>query len=899
MEHGDFSPNSDPENPAFACFKDHIPIYPVRFSLPPYEHVRNPTKPSAIGSPGSYILRTLRRGFVYIYVERPEEGTESSSKDGLWYVFRYSTGSEDANSDVTPAKAPVDDRGSGMFVKYEWTDNYGNGEWKYGGGAMKTCWVPKWASKIWVAFSEYRWPPAFFKKGHDAAFRKQLMVEVNLRGKNGWAAYWDESDKLVEEFKPMGTLPSHLQARLNISQTGFTPISWYPTIKPGQEKCVALVAVHDVMGDIEEMSYRLQLLDDHQKNFAATYAYPLTIGQICSKLEPSIPKRDGRFERMFNDPALAPNWRFDYQNIHDVQRTMLRFMRDCTAGLCVQMKDEGPQMLGKHLSLAATEAQDNSDELAAEYYSVMLGRACSALNLTHGGCSILRRALGNQTIKLPDGAPDIKNWVEKFTSMWGGLKEVAYDRVRKTQYSFQIAFEAIAVQLSNELVNGGQRIANWQDALDTGFRQGPNARLVFGTQTLSLQDAGNFVQGIGGPYNASQIVGELVNGQVPRLNTGAFVNAGPTADIPYIRISTTTTLVGGIDANRRIAMADLPHNALAVFVSSWALFSTVSAYQKAGTMIEQGKFTSFTSSQGFQIAAATASVTDALASTYKAFGATRHTSVQISAEALETLYNGRALRGAAPLVRVSQPATALGRRLAIGVKALPYVAAIFGTIASIGSIVRGVEREDNAEIWGNAVMLVGGLLMIPGLGWIAAGIGAVLLAIGFLISLSSYNALEDVVRFSFWGSSKEYWKRHRPEAWDRVQVSKNLTGEYKALFEEEMARFGELTWVPIITNPTPNDAQIMVKSTGIAQLGIAGIEVKATAWDMQWTPRGHIVVSQKLNVSKQRIGDSDSMLVKLSHPHLRQGMKEVEIEVSVRGPRSGYEHTAKQNFKNP
>ena len=45
MEHGDFSPNSDPENPAAPCFKDHIPIYPVRFSLLPYEHVRTRQNP--------------------------------------------------------------------------------------------------------------------------------------------------------------------------------------------------------------------------------------------------------------------------------------------------------------------------------------------------------------------------------------------------------------------------------------------------------------------------------------------------------------------------------------------------------------------------------------------------------------------------------------------------------------------------------------------------------------------------------------------------------------------------------------------------------------------------------------------------------------------------------------
>ncbi|MBA4491335.1 toxin VasX [Paracoccus sp. S1E-3] len=903
MTYGDFSPSNDPEDPAFHCTPDRIPIFPVRFSLLPYENLRAPQKPTAIGTPGNYILRTLRRGFVYIYIEQPEERASSTSSDGLWYVFRYSTGSEDANSDVTPANAQVDDRGSGQFVKYEWTNPYGDGEWTYSNETSRDCWVPKWASKIWVAFSEYRWPPAFFRKGHDAGFRAQLMAPVNLRGTNDWAAFAGDAEKLVEEFKPLGSQPQPLKARLGLSQTGFRGgASWNPAITPRNEKCVALVAVHDVMGDIEEMSYRLQLLDDHQKNFTATYAYPLTVGKLCTQLEPNIPKRDGRFERLFNSPALGPDWKTTYRGLYDQQQTMLRFMDDCTAGLCVQMVDQGSQMLGTHLTLAAAEAMseakgdDARKAMAAEYYSVMFGRACAAFNLTHVGASVLRRALGNKTVKIPEGAPEIKDKLEKFAAIWGGLKEVAYDQIRKSQYSFQIAFEAVAVQLAHELAGGNQRIANWQDALEAGFRQGPNSRLAFGTVRLSLDEAARFVQGIGGPYSSSRVAGQLVTGEIPEVITRMFVNAGPSADIPYIRTSTTWSLVGGITAERRIAMADLPHNALAVFVSSWALFSTATGYKKAGTMIAQGKFTAFTSSQGFQLAAATASVTEALTNSYKAFGKTSHTASQISAEALETLYNSRVLRGATPLVRMSQPATALGRRLAFGATAVPYVAAIFGTVASIGGIVRGMERDDDAEIWGNAVMLIGGLLMIPGLGWAAAGIGAVILAVGFLISLSSYDALEDIVRFGFWGSSKEYWDRARPTFYDQIEMAKDLPDPYRSHFEEEMARFAELTWAPVIFDPVPGDRKVMVRSNAIREIGVAEIEVKVT--HKVPNSRGDFFIPRALPNTKQRIGTSDSMWVTFGEPH-PMGLKSIEVEVSLRGPRSGFEHTAKKEFATP
>lgn len=244
------------------------------------------------------------------------------------------------------------------------------------------------------------------------------------------------------------------------------------------------------MGDVEELSYRLQLLDSHHKQFAKIYIYPLTIGKLCDRIQPGLPDRTSGMNSWFNDPALAPDWRMGYDGLNDQVKAMVGFMDDCTVGLAVQLMDQGPQMLGKHLALAAESAMSGEEkfaEPAAEYFSVMLGRALAAFNLTHAGANVLRRALGNGSVKPPEGAPNIKDWVEKFATIWGGMKEGVYERVRKIQYSFEITFEAIAVQLSNELVTGNQQIATWQDALEAGFRRGPNSSLLVGTVQLPLE----------------------------------------------------------------------------------------------------------------------------------------------------------------------------------------------------------------------------------------------------------------------------------------------------------------------------------------------------------------------------------------------------------------------------
>lgn len=254
------------------------------------------------------------------------------------------------------------------------------------------------------------------------------------------------------------------------------------------------------------------------------------------------------------------------------------------------------------------------------------------------------------------------------------------------------------------------------------------------------------------------------------------------------------------------------------------------------------------------------------------------------------------MRGAATLDKVELPTTKLGRRLAFGARAIPYVAAIVVTVAAAGAMLRGSERNDEAEVWGNAAMLVGGLLLILGLGWATAGVGAIILGIGFLISLGSYSALEDVVRYSFWGSSDTYWTRARQPVPILIQQSVDLPAPYDGYFKEDLARFAELTSAPVISDPQPGDRKLMVQSAAIAELGTAGVDIKVT--HMVLNPRGGFHMPTTLSNQKRHVPGTDIIVVELGAPD-PMGTKEVEIEVSPRGPRSGFEHSTTKRFDNP
>lgn len=141
-------------------------------------------------------------------------------------------------------------------------------------------------------------------------------------------------------------------------------------------------------------------------------------------------------------------------------------------------------------------------------------------------------------------------------------------------------------------------------------------------------------------------------------------------------------------------------------------------------------------------------------STYSKFRVTQHSVSRISSEALTTLYEGSSANRNA-LVNISKPAQgAIGRSVGFW---LPRVSVAAGAVVASAGVARGIERQDTNEVVGNIAMLIGGLLLFPGLGWVAALVGGVLLFIGFLFSLGTYSKMEDVVRLSFWGWAVPYW----------------------------------------------------------------------------------------------------------------------------------------------
>ncbi|OSQ38193.1 toxin VasX [Thalassospira sp. MCCC 1A01428] len=830
MEYGDFSANADSEETFFPCQRSSIPILPVRFSQLPYD-LESAQEPSSIGSPGSRIIRTLRRGFVYVYVENPQEPGDASDRHGpgSWYVFRYDTKGQDINGDFVPSGTDSYHRADYSFTKYEWTDNYGADTWRYDSStpASKTIWVPKWASKVWLAYSEYRWPPAFFRQGHEESFRKQIMQPVNLRGSNQWAAYIGKAEELVEEFKPSPSrVDPTLEARLALSQTKFA-IATPPQIS---DECAVLAALHDPLGDILEMQFRYAAKIDHKQNFSKANVYPLTIGRFCKVIKEQVPKRDEWYQ--MQDPAFAENWEISYDNLASIITSIDSTLDELITGINTHIGNESDHHLGKHLALGF--GQENDPD-AVGYASLLLGRALAGLGATARGHIAIRKGLGGAegiaNADINKGSSLIKP-LRLFMKAWSGFSPGVFERIHRWQFSFDITLEAIALEIAAErkLLDGPEL----RNAISNGYRRSATGTVMMTKRTVSYVDAVKFLQGA---FNDGQVE-DLIAGISPsgQMHMSSLDTRMPTVDMPAVEMNGKVELMGGLRADRTIRSIEAGTAGIGVLLGAWALLETAKAHEKANELFEKGVATSIITGKSFTLTATAIGVADAAmglgSKTMKMFAS----SEQISQSALEVLYKKAIPQGADNLIYAPRLASSAGIGRVVTTW-LPRVSILLGMVMSAGGIYRGIERDDPAEIIGNTALLVGTIMMLfPATAWI----GAIVLLVGLGITFLSYSDTEDVVRKCFWGRQSPYWELQvRPSSNELIEETRNLPGQWKQHLEEEIHWFEDLLWSMTIENKTEDDGMFVIESPAFTEETPGTLELRirelyGRSWELSY-----------------------------------------------------------------
>jgi len=827
MEYGDFSANADSEETFFPCQRGMIPILPVRFSLLPYD-LDSVQEPTSIGNPGSYIIRTLRRGFVYVYVEDPQETDDASDRQGpgSWYVFRYDTKGQDINGDFVPSGTDGYHRADYSFTKYEWTDNYGASAWKYDSStpASKTIWVPKWASKVWLAYSEYRWPPSFFRQGHQESFRKQIMQPVNLRGQNQWAAYIGKADELVEEFKPAAQRKNPILAtRLSLSQTKFAA-----AIPPKiSDECAVIAALHDPLGDILEMKFRYAAKVQHKQNFADANTYPLTIGRFCKVIKDQVPDRKEWYQ--LQKSAFADGWEVSYDNLVSVIESIDHSLEELISGVNTFMSNENDHYLGKHLALGFHQ---ENDPAGVFYASLMLGRVLDGLGATAQGHIAIRKGLGGA-----EGIPDadrnngsaLNTSLRAFFKAWDDISPDYYEQIRKSRFTFDFTIEAIALEIAVEPKVRNDPVL--RNAIENVYRRSSNGTIMLTKRQVSYADAVRFLQGTFDDAEVKDLVAGI--SRSGKLHLSAIDSRMPTVDLPAVEINGDVKLLGGLRTDRTIHTLEGGAAGISLLLGFWALSETAQTHEKAYELFKKGELTSVLTSKAFNVTTIAVSVVDAALTlgtkTATAFAPTE----QISQNALRVLYQRVIPEGAVDLMYAPRLASVagVGRVVSLG---LPRLSIVLTLLSSFGGFVRGFERYDNAQSFGNLTVLVGSLLLLnPS----AAIVGAVFLIIGTGITFLSYSDIEDVVRKCFWGSHTPYWGLIKRV--NLLEKTRNLYAPWNKRLETEIHWFEDLLWTIKIENSVDDDGLFFIESPAFSEKkpGIVDLtvrELRGRSWQVKY-----------------------------------------------------------------
>lgn len=225
--------------------EDIIAIYPVRLAWGDLKGDVNadftyPTSLSAFSAPSSpqstagFALRRLRTGHVMIY----DVGAS------VWSAFSF---------------APDDTPAEGGFTHQVLKP--GETEWTQHAAKTPFAHVPDSATEVYICFVEHLWSRATMQRAHanTDGFRDKVMTRVNLTAPSDatFSAPLDQLAAKVEEFSPNGLVQPH-EDWLSLSESAGQKLQPDTILKApmatGKTVAPIMIALHDPAGVVLEMA---------------------------------------------------------------------------------------------------------------------------------------------------------------------------------------------------------------------------------------------------------------------------------------------------------------------------------------------------------------------------------------------------------------------------------------------------------------------------------------------------------------------------------------------------------------------------------------------------------------------------------------------------------------------
>ncbi|KIT16876.1 toxin VasX [Jannaschia aquimarina] len=830
------------------CDPSIIPIYPMRFGLTGnaieamLKGSRAPMPPQTIpsvqpaGQKDHELLR-LRQGFVYILADNHVEN--ATSPDLRWQIWRYVTSPEDDNSSVLREDTATRGTLTGYtFTKYEWEDGTVEGPWVLESSARNFtyAYVSAQVSRVWVAYSEDRWPSWFFHKAAaDAAFRNRLMTEVNVHAPDGQTAVrLRELASVSRAFAPEDTSQTAGSSTAfdfdNIMrQTGADQV---PLRNVGD--CLnawengLVVAVHDPVGEHLDMAHTLMMYEQTKQNFLAEYQYPIKIKEcveqvrIMEDADPGIIFNRGGFDESILDPAYG-------SQMSAIETTLARMSEEqeqLVANIARMEERTGKGTMMELLTLLEEEAANHSGPYGNELLAASLAvcaRCAAKLGASPVGSDHLlakvRGEGGQPGLKFLDAMARLKDFLqagqewhdamlpainaamtfygrEMAQSFADGSSSPQVRSVIEEMFSFDLGRHASVDSLSTEF----QRVMNqeWTDVRPAHLTLRPSTGV---TQTARL-----------------------------------FLTASDAAERPGmvtfwvdIEIRPDSASVNNMRTARSF---DAAANGLGLMAAMLSLFTTATGYgatpnrniTRAGRAVQD------------PLVQLIAGFSDAFSSAYNL-----RTLSPVRERAASALARARLFGNAKNLSNAVRIQSARGTVAVGGMKLFVRCLGIIGVAISGAMMVEGYQRADTRMMVGNAMMAIAGIALLA-----ATGIGAIIalavLLVGFILTLMGNSDAEAWVATSFWGRSPRYWGVQRASLPERLEVARVLGDPahagYESIrreFDEELARFIDVFSSLEIKTGARGDGILEFHSNALRSTGdVARLRIEV-GYDNDWS----------------------------------------------------------------
>jgi|GEM_PF-4661436 len=308
---------SGPNDTRAYCDAAIVPIFPVRFALKAntlldiLDSDATPPAPWSMDAMDHHELVRIRRGYVYILA------------DGDFQVFRFETLPSDENGAIDHPETDLPPTEMYQFYKYAWEDGTPQGYWSAETQRYPYAFVPYAPSnqipKAWVAYSEHRWPYSYFLKAKDDFdFRQALMTEIDLIGREGRACKpitdlakyvpafrKDSEDYTIEDYDTANAIRH--------TNVDFEYASKILDCPHTQNKGV-LVALHDPVGELQDINALMAIHADTASNFIAEHQYPLVIG---AAVKPHADSGKVEAKPQWRGGELADSFAAHYQALTD------------------------------------------------------------------------------------------------------------------------------------------------------------------------------------------------------------------------------------------------------------------------------------------------------------------------------------------------------------------------------------------------------------------------------------------------------------------------------------------------------------------------------------------------------------------------------------------------------